>query len=307
MLFHATFLRGGAEGVDVFFVLSGYLITNILLGQLDRTGAVNSLEFFKRRAKRLLPALIVLLVFYALLASIIDPVYAGSRWLDIVFAACYMTNWREWYHETLSPLSHLWSLAIEGQFYIVWPLAVIVLHHLERRKAYVLLVVTWAVMTACRIGGFGGDSGPHGYFSTVYHSTGLILGSALAFHAPSWARGRGWLGIGAIAFVAIAPRGSFTALTIPLSELGAAAVILSPPAPLALKPLPWLGRISYGIYLWHIPYWHAFQAFGLLTQSALMIVASTATAAASWYLVERWFLTDRGRSKLTPVDGALVA
>ena len=132
LLFHADKLAGGYLGVDLFFVLSGYLITSLLLAEARTTGRVKLLGFWARRARRLLPALFLVLVFVALYAAVIaDPSELHRIRIDAFATLSYVANWRFVFGNfdyfalfaSPSPLNHTWSLAIEDQFYLVWPLA----------------------------------------------------------------------------------------------------------------------------------------------------------------------------------------
>ena len=133
LLYHGGYLKGGYLGVDLFFVLSGFLITSLLLSEHRGTGRVNLLEFWRRRARRLLPALFLLLAGVALYATVwARPIDLGGIRSSGLGAVFYVANWQQILHGTNywdislspSPLQHVWSLAIEEQFYLVWPLAV---------------------------------------------------------------------------------------------------------------------------------------------------------------------------------------
>src|ERR1700678_4503377 len=134
MGFHegASELPGGFLGVDIFFVLSGFLITDLLLARYDRLGRLDLKDFWVRRARRLLPPLAVMLVVVTAAATIIEPDQEASLRLALLAAATYTSNWYQILHHVSyfgalgapPPLDHLWSLAIEEQFYLIWPLAV---------------------------------------------------------------------------------------------------------------------------------------------------------------------------------------
>ena len=126
MGFHFTypFVTGGSLGVDVFFVLSGWLITAILVAEFEQCGTVDYKAFVLRRVRRLLPALAVLLIAMACLIPLFLPEMAHRLWLDLATAAFFVTNLRQTFWPAETPLSHTWSLAIEEQFYLIWPLVV---------------------------------------------------------------------------------------------------------------------------------------------------------------------------------------
>jgi peptidoglycan/LPS O-acetylase OafA/YrhL len=143
LLFHAGHLAGGYLGVDLFFVLSGYLITSLLLAERQATGTVALKAFWGRRARRLLPALALMLLAVALYARLIaQPSDLHQIRMDALATIAYVANWRDvlthfsyWSLFTApSPLQHTWSLAIEEQFYIVWPLVVLAVATAARRR-----------------------------------------------------------------------------------------------------------------------------------------------------------------------------
>ena len=135
----ASGLRGGFLGVDIFFVLSGFLITDLLIARYDRAGRLNLADFWTRRARRLLPALAVMLVVVTAAAAVIEPAQEASLRLALLAAVTYTSNWYQILHHVSyfaaisqaaapPPFDHLWSLAIEEQFYLVWPHGHLPLH-----------------------------------------------------------------------------------------------------------------------------------------------------------------------------------
>ena len=143
MVYHAnnSWLPGGFLGVEMFFVISGYLITLLLIGEHERTGTVSLREFYLRRARRLLPALFVLLIGLSIYTALFKRDVLGQLRGDVIAALTYVSNWYQiWvgqgYTATgdFAPLRHLWSLAVEEQFYLVWPLVMIGLMRLGRRR-----------------------------------------------------------------------------------------------------------------------------------------------------------------------------
>ncbi|HEV6955624.1 MAG TPA: acyltransferase, partial [Promicromonospora sp.] len=156
LLYHGGLdqLTGGFVGVDVFFVISGFLITGLLIRELEKSGRISLPRFYARRAKRLLPATALVLVVTAVLTWLTVSVIEWRTFgLDIVSAAAYVVNWRlaarsvDYLAEDVgvSPVQHFWSLAVEEQFYIVWPLLLVVIAWWVRRRATARLR---AVMTA---------------------------------------------------------------------------------------------------------------------------------------------------------------
>lgn len=299
LFYHAHALPGGSLGVDVFFVLSGYLITKIIASEIRETGALNIGRFLIRRARRLYPALIVLLVAYVALGPVLLPQFADLRWLDALFASLYLTNIVETLHYHERPLSHTWTLAVEGQFYLAWPLVMLALSRLRQRAALNVLLVAWLAITCARLlWPLGEDRNVVTVFFTPFHASGLVLGAALAL-APAWRPLAvvGWIGLATLAVMFILPWSPFY-LTGASAELAAAAVVASPPGFLAWRPLAFLGRISYGIYLWHLPIGLALGWPPGVAGVLAVAVPSVLIATLSYFAVERWFL--RSPSQRSP-------
>jgi peptidoglycan/LPS O-acetylase OafA/YrhL len=287
LLYHAglPFLPGGFVGVDVFFVLSGFLITGLIVREIESTGRLRLGRFYARRARRLLPATAVVFVAVALITLVALPV---TRWEtvagDLVAASLYVVNW------TLagrsvdylasasadSPLQHFWSLAVEEQFYVLWPLLIVLVVWLLRRLrgqqvtrghlAVGLLVIAapslvWSWhLTAT-------EPGP-AYFVTTTRLWELAVGALLAVGAERVARVPqrlrtvlGWVGLAAIALAAwrFDAGTPFPGLAALAPTLGAAAVVaagLGAGRGLLLLRSPALqdvGTLSYSLYLWHWP------------------------------------------------------
>ena len=320
--------QGGFIGVDVFFVLSGFLITSILLREVDKRGAVGFKNFYARRALRLFPVLAVLLavcVVASLVAS--HQVWAAPTLSGLPFVIGYVSNWALVFSSNphaLGLLGHTWSLAVEEQFYLIWPLIFVALvARIANRRAiaYVLLVLAalesvyrFAMLTHGVIGYRAGES-------LDLRSDGLLVGCALAFllatrvPRPSTVRTRRlWLGLAITAFAMLAlvvlsvpevagARGAI-GLTV---AVGATAVILwhlvtSEPSllhkGLATRPMVWVGRRSYGLYLWHLPIiiLVASTALAKLPHLSLIELASFFVfAGLSYRFIEQPFLRRKAR------------
>jgi peptidoglycan/LPS O-acetylase OafA/YrhL len=285
LAYHAglPFVPGGFAGVDVFFVISGFLITTMLVSELDRTGRISLVRFYARRAKRLLPATAVVLVATLLLVWWFVP---RIRWQeiggDIVGAALYAVNWRladrsvDYLAEDSqpSPVQHFWSLAVEEQFYLGWPLLILasaLLARALRRPA-----MRWLGLAVVTAGSFGwsvlqtAHSPERAFFLTTTRVWELAVGAAVALGAGLWIRlprrlaaVTGWAGLAAIAGSALAfttgtPWPGYAAV---LPVLGTAAVIVAGPAAgragagalLGTRPFVQVGDLSYSLYLWHWP------------------------------------------------------
>ena len=213
MVYHANsaWLPGGFLGVEVFFVISGYLITLLLIGEHERTGGVSLGQFWLRRARRLLPALAVLLIGVTVYTALFRRDALGQLRGDVIAALAYVSNWYQiWVGQgytasgDFAPLRHLWSLAVEEQFYLLWPLVMVLLLRLGRRR---LPSLSWALLgVALAISAVVAAVTPHGpigtpavtpdaywnvagraiskldflYLSTPTRATGLLLGAAFA-------------------------------------------------------------------------------------------------------------------------------
>jgi peptidoglycan/LPS O-acetylase OafA/YrhL len=302
---------GGFVGVDVFFVISGFLITRLLLGEVARTGSVSLPRFYARRVKRLLPLSALLLAVVAALSLLLfSPVRAGEVAGDIVSAATYTANWHfaaqsvDYFAQDIepSPVQHLWSLAIEEQFYLVWPALLLGLTWFQRRRGRSPRGVLGVALGAILLVSFAlnlrfVESEPAAaYFSTFGRAWELALGALLAVlgdlrlrRAPALAIG--WLGVGAIVFATLSfgPETPFPGTAALVPTLGAAALILAgaswkaqgrwgSAALLSLPPFRYVGRISYAWYLWH---WPAL-IFAVAVWGPLSPLAGVAVVAASW-------------------------
>jgi peptidoglycan/LPS O-acetylase OafA/YrhL len=197
--YHADlgWLPGGFLGVDVFFVISGFLITTLLLAERDRLGHIDLRGFWLRRARRLLPALFLLIATTLALCVLLAPDELTEVRGDTLAALAYVTNWylvfrQQSYFQIMgrpSPLLHLWSLAVEEQFYLVWPLVLTAGLALLHRRGMLLLSVAGALGSAIWMAYLyvPGADPSRVYYGTDTHATGLLLGAALALAWTPWA------------------------------------------------------------------------------------------------------------------------
>ncbi|MFL1406137.1 acyltransferase family protein [Marinobacter sp. M1N3S26] len=299
VLFHSKVpgMTGGFFAVDIFFVLSGFLVTQLLCNRYARSGRIGWGSFMRRRLSRLMPALAVMLVAYLGMAPLMwgDAVPLEKHYRDALLTITYSVNWLRSWGEQVAVLGHVWSLAIEMQFYLLWPLLMFLVLRRNRVHGIVILCVLYVSMTLWRgIGAMGLDAVWDVYPRTDMHATGLILGAILALLPP---KRLGYLTVPGILVLAFCftffsthweptVRYGFT-----LAELGAALLILGRPAWLGHPALGWLGQVSYGVYLWHFPIMLYMRTEDLPWQQVFLYGLSLALlfASLSYYLVELRF------------------
>ncbi|MBB6735178.1 acyltransferase family protein [Cohnella zeiphila] len=316
---------GGFLGVGVFFVLSGYLITDQLVSKWQQDRRIDLKSFWIRRARRLLPPMLLMTAAVSVWLAIADPSRLRSLGGDIGSAVLYVNNWWLIFHKVSyfesfgppSPFGHFWSLAVEEQFYLIWPIVLLVLLRLVPRRgklaAWMLAGAAASALLMALLYSPGSDPS-RVYYGSDTRVFGLLIGAALAVVWPSrqlsekvpdgvrWALdGIGALSLLAILFM-IASVGEYDSFVyrgglLLLSALTAIVVAaVAHPASrlgrmLSGKPLRWIGARSYGLYLWHFPVIALTTPVSDAgsfnpTRAALQTAASFALAALSWKLVE---------------------
>lgn len=328
VLFHLApegVLPGGYLGVDVFFVVSGFLITTLLLRERAQTGRVRLRAFWVRRARRLLPALFLLLLVCAGAASLIGGDVLVGLGTQVLGALTFSSNWvllatGSAYFDATTPelFRNLWSLAVEEQFYVVWPLLLVALLLRIPRWARLVLVGAVAVGSAALMAvTWTAEDATRAYYGTDTHAFGLAAGAFLALlvgEAAALRVGRagrvlaasaGVVGlVGLLALSLLLPEGSAEAFRgglalVSLLTVAVLVALLVPGSPIArvldVAPLRWVGVRSYGIYLWHWPVvvllaaalpWPR-EGGPAWTLGGIALVVTVVAAALSYRFVER--------------------
>ncbi|MCP2371117.1 peptidoglycan/LPS O-acetylase OafA/YrhL [Agromyces terreus] len=350
----------GYMGVDVFFVVSGFLITALLLREVERTGRISLSGFYLRRARRILPAAMVVLVAVSLLSVWLAPYRDwGPYFREILASAFYVENWRlaidsqtaAFADLESTPVQHFWSLSVEEQFYLGWPLlilAALMLVRLSARRASVpsaprraevaasaapaprpwrIRRVLAAVLGATTLASFLGSlvltAVDHNlaYFSTLSRGWEFGVGGLLALAAASpgfaalarYGRLRAatsWIGLALIAvpIVSFHDVEAFPGLWVLLPVVGTLAVIWAgTPSPrwststlAGLRPVQWLGDVSYSLYLWHWPiFMFTPMLLGMPSPPWLMVLLVGLSLAVSW-ASKRW-IEDPFRRRSGPI------
>ncbi|MDQ3184534.1 MAG: acyltransferase, partial [Actinomycetota bacterium] len=330
LLYHAgvPFAPGGYVGVDVFFVISGFLITGLLLRELEKNGTISLARFYSRRAKRLLPMTVVVLGAVVLVSWLLfDPVRMDEVSLGVVASGLYVMNWllaaraTDYFAAGLqaSPVQHFWTLAVEEQFYLIWPALLLGVAWWCRRAGWGLRPALAAVFAAVAVASLAYSvystqlQAGAAYFSTLTRGWELALGGMLALvpasrlgRQPRWvAFALAWAGLGAIAFATFQFNDStlFPGYAALVPTLGTAAIIAAgfrstvtfagPARLLTLGPVRHVGRISYSWYLWHWPpLVFAATLWGKLSplEGLGVLAASYVPAVLTNRLVEKPFL-----------------
>jgi len=295
LLYHLgiDWIPGGFLGVDLFFVISGYVITGLILDSIVRSGTLDLRAFYLSRIRRLVPALVAMLVFTTLFIGVYAPDTVRRFIADVPYVLSGSMNWalvsrQQDYFEAIGRpplLQHTWSLAVEAQFYLIWPLVLLFILRYFGKKNIPFAALAIAIASGITLFAYSiridtqESAISHVYFGTDTHSIGLFLGSALAV---SWQpqnltreitkRAQDFVDlIGVVGLLGLLSTFLFInendptlyRIAFPLSALFGCATLISVVHPasrfapiLSTRPLIWIGERSYGIYLWH---WIVFQ------------------------------------------------
>ena len=273
LVFHAKFLPGGFVGVDIFYVISGFLITGLLLKELNSNGRISLKAFYLRRSKRLLPASFLVLFITAIVAwLLLPPISRGSIGRDLIATTLYVSNylfawWQNDYQNlnaVPSPFIHYWSLAVEEQFYLFWPIFIIALAKLKSSRKF--LIGFWSVtIITFALGVWLTVLAPiWAFYSLPTRAWELSIGALIALLPRLQNQKRVVAIIGLVALLVstfwFSEETAFPGFYALLPVLGTAALLSSignwpnPIKWLATNRISlWLGKISYPLYLWHWP------------------------------------------------------
>lgn len=256
----APWAQGGYLGVDLFFVLSGYLITNLLQSELSTRRHIRLKHFYVRRALRLTPQLLAMLLVFVAVAPSFFP--WAPVWTEALLSAFYLTDYSRLICKQPTLLAHTWSLSVEEHFYLLWPLLLPLL--LRAKRPWRVMALAYLFATTWRIANqqwFGWETT---YFRFDTRLSGIILGSWVAIGGvPHFPRFASWAAFAWIALLtAIPTRWTPWSMLVVVTLAEVAAVVLLAQATragtilhgaMAHRAPAYIGRLSYGLYLWHFP------------------------------------------------------
>ena len=328
ILFHINnvWLPGGFVGVDVFFVISGFLITGIILREID-AGTFSFWQFYRRRILRIYPAL-VLVIAVTLLAGyalMLGPNYAklgdSARWAAVGLSNLYFAGQSGYFDDasTTLPLLHTWSLGVEEQFYFAWPLLLVVGVPLVRALRLPRVVLATVISACSLVFAYFAmqDSSAMAFYSPLSRAWELGLGAIVASLPPLAGRRIGPLANGAGLLLVVVALIGGRHLPLFAGCLGAALLVWPKASPgwagafLALRPLRFVGKISYSLYLWHWPLLVLTREYLLFGERVPIwvlpayLVGLFLLSIASWRFVERPFRESGKGRRIAPLAGAV--
>lgn len=316
-------------GVTLFFVLSGYLITGILVRERERTGRVDFLRFYIRRGVRLLPALAVLLALTPLaLWMLRDPALSPDLVGASLASFFYVSDFVRSTGDPMVVLGHTWSLAVEEQFYLVWPVLLVLVasRWLTRKQILSAVVLIGAALAIWRLVASGMFDFDRAYFALDTNAFGLLFGAGLALRpialtcrAGTVLAGAAAVGLIAFAVAPVEPStpAYYAALTFGAPAAGLLAILAvagaqSAGSPFTLPPIVFFGRVSYSLYLWHEVILLSKPGGAEIegVWRVIAIAASIILAVLSWVFVEaplqnvrkRWEARSKGEAAVVPVN-----
>jgi peptidoglycan/LPS O-acetylase OafA/YrhL len=306
------YIRGGAAGVDIFFVLSGFLITGILLSEVERSGTISLRRFYVRRSLRLAPALLALVAIVTVVAKIANYPFALNESeveLGAQAALFYAASWLEAFRVDLVPFGHTWSLSVEEHFYLLWPAMVLMGGHFVAGARRPFIVIAFLIAAAWNIYLTAWQLPNWIYYAPDARACQLLAGALVAAAPRGMLR---WIGAPPVAFACLAclvaiivrpyPVGTgFPGfeVVVALAAAGIIAFLVSAESRarklLESPPLLWIGRRSYGIYLWHIPVLFLTDApvdgkMAVAVKLTLQVTLAILCAALSFKWIESPFL-----------------
>lgn len=326
VLFHLDLLPGGWLGVDLFFVLSGFLITRLLVHERAHTGDTDLIAFWKRRGRRLLPAVVMVMVGVAIFATWFPEPSAlpANLPMQMVASVLYFANWHNifsggnyWDQFAVeSPLRHMWSLSIEEQFYVIFPVVMTALFAAIRRRRNIAGFLMAGAITSWAVGIVllaTGHSFERVYLGTDTRIGAVLLGAAAGYlscdptirvRLTRWARRASIPALAIVAVLITMLDGTVNWsphrwMLLPLFEFGVVILLFAPIDQQATvvsrlvenRVLCWLGTISYGLYLWHVPIMLAVQRAFINSPRPVVIIVtvgvSVVVSQASYSLIER--------------------
>lgn len=324
VLFHADLLPGGFAGVDIFFVISGYLMTSIIMQDLTQS-RLSVLAFYARRARRIIPALMALIVVIAILASLFMlPHDTKDTGRSIIAASTFTSN--NWFRDIAAdyfesenvlyqPLLHSWSLSVEAQFYLIFPVIMIGLWRWMRRHMMGMLVVL--ALMSLSYSAYTVQTDPQASFYLLFSRMWELLAGAVIYFLPPIKRGRVLLIAAGVLYLLLTmalynPHMGFPGTAALLPVIGACLILYARPGMaaqdhmaqriLSFKPVTFFANISYSLYLWHWPLF-VFARYNLgpnlpLSLDCLLIMTSIFLAFLSWNFVEQPMLRKKNHTPL---------